>query len=70
MIKMDKQFLLHFETGPQGMGSHVLGGGTGLEEGQGSTATDGGSLRVTLILCMMMELEGRLVLVHEAPRTI
>lgn len=33
-----------FRDGAAGHGSHVLGGGTGLEEGQGSTAADGGQV--------------------------
>ncbi|CAE7519242.1 unnamed protein product [Symbiodinium sp. CCMP2592] len=68
MLKMDKQFLLHFETGPQGM-VHLFWESAQVwkkaKEAQPPTVDK--SLRVTLILCMMMELEGRLtkMLAHE-----
>ena len=68
MLKMDKQFLLHFETGPQGMVHMFWEAAQVWKKGkEAQPPTVDKSLRVTLILCMMMELEGRLdkMLVHE-----
>ncbi|CAE7616475.1 unnamed protein product [Symbiodinium sp. CCMP2592] len=68
MLKMDKQFLLHFETGPQGM-VHLFWESAQVwkkaKEAQPPTVDK--SLRLTLLLCMLMELEGRLtkMLAHE-----
>ena len=68
MIKMDKQFLLHFETRPQGMVHMFWESAQVWKQAKAEQPPKvDKSLMVTLLLCMMMELEARLdkMLVHE-----
>ncbi|CAE7384296.1 unnamed protein product [Symbiodinium microadriaticum] len=61
MIKMDKQFLLHFETRPQGMVHMFWESAQVWKQAKAEQPPKvDKSLMVTLLLCMMMELEARL----------
>ncbi|CAE7862461.1 unnamed protein product, partial [Symbiodinium necroappetens] len=68
MLKLDKQYLLHFEMGPQGMVHMFWEAAQVWKKARDEQPPKvDKSLRITLLLCMMMELEGRLdkMMVHE-----
>ena len=71
LLRTDKQFFLHMESGPQGMLGVFWQVAQTWQEGKNKTPpTITCSLRVTLIRCMMLEWEKRLLAMSQNEATV